>query len=150
MTNTAVRNWHHTSLAVKDLSLAANFYQQAFGFEVQFEERGMQQQIEQMTGVSGLACDIAQLRSPCSNHVLELVAFNTNEADDWETDPEPIRPGMAHVAFYVDDLEAAATIVEDLGAVRLGEVTDFSDGRSVYYREPAGSFFEMEELDEDS
>ena len=37
-----------------------------------------------------------------------------------------------------------------LGAVRVGKVTQFSKGRSVYYREPAGSFFEIERPDEDA
>ena len=50
------------------------------------------------------------------------------------------------MAFAVEDLEAALAAVEALGAARLGGITEFSEGRSVYCREPAGSFFEMEEF----
>ena len=137
-----VTAWHHTSLAVADLDRAIAFYAAAFGYRIAFLERGMEGQIRAMTGEPGLTCDIAQLQAPASGHVLELIAFHGRAPG-----PEkPLAPGMAHVAFYVDDLETALAEVERLGAVRLGAITQFSDGRSVYCREPAGSFFEMEEL----
>ena len=138
----AVKVWHHTSLAVSDLKRAIDFYRRAFDYEVLFEERGMAEQIARMTGSPGLICDLAQLRSPVSGHVLELIAFKGAAAGD----PQPLRPGAAHVAFHVDDLEAALAKVKRLGAVPLGEITQFDEGRSVYCREPAGSFFELEQL----
>ena len=122
-----------------------DFYCRAFGFEIAFQERAMREQIRSMTGLPGLTCDIAQLRVPQSSHVLELIAFREEAVRAPAALEVPIRSGAAHVAFFVEDLDAAMTRVEALGAVRLGEVTCFSDGRSVYYREPAGSFFEMEQ-----
>ncbi len=139
------RRLHHTSLAVSDLDLAIAFYRDAFGYEVAFREDGMSDQIAGMTGVVGLTCDLAQLGSACSDHVLELIAFHPPGGHAMPADTAPVRPGAAHIAFYVEDLEAALRTVESLGAVRLGRVTQFSEGRSVYCREPAGSFFEMEE-----
>jgi catechol 2,3-dioxygenase-like lactoylglutathione lyase family enzyme len=138
----AVKVWHHTSLAVSDLDRAIDFYRRAFGYDVRFVERGMAEQIARLTGIPGLTCDLAQLGSPVSGHVLELIAFNGAAVGE----PKPLRPGAAHVCFHVDDLEAALALVENLGAVRLGEITQFDEGRSVYCREPAGSFFELEQL----
>lgn len=137
-----VKVWHHTSLAVADIDRAVAFYRAAFGYEVLFEERGMAAQIASMTGVPGLVCDLVQLRSPISGHVLELIAFKGQGTGG----PKPLQPGMAHVAFYVDDLQETLAKVERLGAVRLGDITQFDEGRSVYVREPAGSFLELEEL----
>ena len=137
-----VKIWHHTSLAVSDLDLGIEFYRRAFNYDVLFEERGMSHQIARMTGIPGQLCDLAQMRSPVSGHVLELIAFT----GVGEGESKPIRPGAAHIAFYVDDLEEALSKVERLGAVRLGEITEFDEGRSVYCREPAGSFFELEQL----
>jgi catechol 2,3-dioxygenase-like lactoylglutathione lyase family enzyme len=147
----AVKAWHHTSLSVSNLDRAISFYRRAFGYEILFEERGMSDQIASMTGTSGLACDLVQLCSPVSGHVLELIAFRgtTAAAQVPPSEAKPLRPGMAHVAFYVDDLEEMLAKVEDLGAVKIGEITRFSDGRSVYCREPSGTFFEMEELSKD-
>ena len=140
------RSWHHTSLAVNDLDTAVAFYREAFGYELKFQERGMSDQIASMTGIDGLTCDLAQLRSACSDHVLELIAFHLPSRETAPLEPAPLRPGAAHVAFSVADLEAALAAVEALGAVRVGRITGFSEARSVYCREPAGSFFEMEEL----
>lgn len=139
------RDWHHTSLTVGDLDSAVAFYQEAFGFEVVFETRGMTRQMESITGVSGVRCDLAQLRSPRSGHVLELMRFR---GVDGEGDA-PLRPGTGHVAFVVEDLEAALGVAERLGAEVLGEVTTFAEGRAVYCREPSGTVFELEELFDD-
>ena len=139
-------SWHHSSLAVSDLDAAIAFYRDAFGYEVAFEERGMSDQIADMAGIEGLTCDLAQLRSALGDHVLELIAFHPPERGTPPLEAAPLRPGAAHIAFAVEDIEAALDAVEALGAARVGRIAEFDEGRSVYCREPAGSFFEMEEF----
>ena len=139
-------SWHHTSLAVSDLDAAIAFYRAAFGYELNFEEKGMSDQIARMAGIEGLTCDLAQLRSDLGDHVLELIAFHRSDGESPPLRDAPLRPGAAHIAFAVEDLDAALDAVETLGAVRVGDVTEFDEGRSVYCREPSGSFFEMEEF----
>ena len=138
--------WHHTSLAVRDLDAAVAFYRDAFGYEVSFAEWGLSEQIASMAGIEGLRCDLAQLRSAQGGHVLELIAFRRPGSALPPLPGAPLRPGAAHVAFAVEDLDAALAAVEALGAARIGAITHFSEGRSVYCREPSGSFFEMEEF----
>ena len=89
--------WAHTSLAVDDLDTALRFYREAFGFDLRFEERGMTDQIRGMTGIAEVTCDLAQLSSPISSHVLELIAFRGVPAAraSWA----PTAAGRAHVAF---------------------------------------------------
>jgi catechol 2,3-dioxygenase-like lactoylglutathione lyase family enzyme len=135
--------WDHTSLAVRDLDEAIGFYRELLGFEVAFEERVMAAQIAGVTGLPGLECDIAQLRSPASRHVLELIAFRHAAAA--RESGKPIMPGMGHVAFTVEDLERTLDAVTRLGGHMLGEVTRFEEGLSAYCREPAGSFLELSE-----
>jgi catechol 2,3-dioxygenase-like lactoylglutathione lyase family enzyme len=133
--------WEHSSLAVDDLERSISFYAEAFGYDVTFAERGMTRLIEQIAGIPGLECDLAQLRLPGMEHLLELIAFRGPPA---EAGP-PERPPAGHVAFRVADLEVALAGVEALGALRLGELTTSPDGRSVYCREPGGSVFELSE-----
>jgi len=135
------RGWDHTSLAVADLDRALAFYQAAFGYEILFVERAMGAQIERIVGLPGLHCDLAQLRSPISGHTLELIAFSGVPVGGEEHGPT--RVGAAHLAFMVHDLDDAVEDVRALGATLLGEATDFEDGRSVYGREPSGTFFEL-------
>lgn len=142
-TRTSAWSWHHTGLAVIDLDEAVGFYRDGFGFEVIFEARGMTHLIQQMVGVDGVACDLAQLRAPLSDHVLELIAFR-GVPDD--ADPAlPIRPGRAHTAFKVDDLDAALAEVVALGGRALGAITHFPEGRAVYCQDRSGTVLELQE-----
>ncbi len=140
-------SWHHTSLAVNDLDRALEFYREAFGFELLFEARGMTSEIRSMTGAAELSCDLAQLILPGSEQVLELIAFAAGHLP-----PEsaaPLQVGAGHIAFSVPDLETALDEAKTLGATLLGEITTFSEGRSAYCREPAGSVFELTEFFEE-
>ncbi len=138
------RKWHHSSLAVRDLDEAIRFYAAAFGFEVSFREYGMSDQIASIAGEPALTCDIAQLGHPASDQFLELVSFRP-AGGNLVPLAKPLAPGAGHVAFVTGDLEETMKRVEALGAVRIGTVTKFEEGRCVYYREPAGSFLELEE-----
>lgn len=137
--------WVHSSLAVDDLGAGIRFFENAFGFEVLFKEIGMDRQIESIAGSKGLVCDLVQMRSAASGHVLELIEFKPPRGLA-KGDPRPFRPGASHVAFVVDDLAKAKSAVEALGAVTLGEVTSFEEGPAIYCRVPGGAFIELEEV----
>ncbi len=137
-----VKAWHHTSLAVADLDKAVGFYVAAFGYRLAFEERGMTREIRRMTGRQCLSCDLAMLISPVSAQMLEIIAFK----GAGRALSLPLPPGSGHIAFQVASLDRAASHVRGLGAEMLGEVTEFPEGRAAYFREPGGSFFELEEL----
>jgi len=138
--------WHHSSLVVSDLDLAISFYSAAFEFQVEFEERGIRKEISDITGVSDLSCDLVQLRKASTNHILELIAFHHPGKPPLSNVKAPVLPGMAHIAFTVEDLDATIEKIEHLGAERVGDIAHFSEGSSAYYKEPAGSFFEIEQL----
>lgn len=137
-------SWIHSSLAVEDVLPATQFLEAAFGFRTVFVENDMAAQIEAMTGAAGMRCDLVQMRHPASGHVLELIAFHPL-AGALLADSLPVRPGASHVAFTVNDLQAAKAAVETLGAVTLGDVTQFEDGLAIYCRVPGGAFIELEQ-----
>jgi predicted enzyme related to lactoylglutathione lyase len=136
--------WHHSSLAVSSIDMASHFYQQVFGFKETFRVRDMKKEIASITGVRSLKCDLVQLEHPQSQHVLELITFHSDIA--WREILRPIQVGSGHISFVVDNLENAIDTVRQHGAELLGEITEFSEGKSVYCREPAGSFIELEQL----
>ena len=71
-----------------------------------------------------------------ANVIVEVMA--AVEETGAPADRRPVEPGAAHIAFYVDDLEATMRRIEDLGAVRLGEVTR---GPTEHGREQLGVAF---------
>ena len=129
----------HASLAVRELEVGIDFYCRAFGYRPLFRAE-LRDQIEGMTGVRPLACELAQLEHP-DGSVLELIAFADVPAG--HEDAAPTRVGHGHVAFAVEDLETVIARVQVLGARPLGPVVAFADGEAIYLREPGGSTFEL-------
>jgi glyoxylase I family protein len=135
--------WHHTGLAVSDLSKALNFYREAFDFEPVFEALDMSDLIQGITGVVGLRADLVQCKSKISEQVLELIEFrNIPEVFDSML---PIMPGRAHTAFLVPELETAIEELERQGGRLLGAITSFEEGRAAYCADGAGNALELEE-----
>ncbi|HEU4655983.1 MAG TPA: VOC family protein [Capillimicrobium sp.] len=130
----------HASLAVEDLDAALRFYGDAFGYELLFRDE-QDEAIAALTGVPGLRCALAQLRNPSDGSVLELVRFSDGSVR--------ALPPAGHIAFRVDDLDAALARVQAHGARPLGTTVTFATGRAVYVREPSGSVIELYEPTED-
>lgn len=133
----------HLSLAVSDLDAAIAFFCEGLGFTLHFIERGMTAQIASMLGLPEADCDIAQLAGGGGDTKLELIAFRHGQVG--RATSHPITPGMGHVAFKVDEFEAALARLHALGAEQLGAVTQFKAGKAVYLRTPFHAFLEIQE-----
>lgn len=135
----------HVSLAVADIDQSLAFYGKAFGYELVFIERDMEKEIRSMTGLESLSCHLAQMGRPDGGPRLELIEFH-----DHAIAPQalPLAAGSGHVGFLVEDLDAALQESVSAGAVPIGSVTIFPEGRSTYCRAPGGSFFELLEMNE--
>jgi catechol 2,3-dioxygenase-like lactoylglutathione lyase family enzyme len=136
--------WHHASLTVSAVDPAIAFFRDVFGFEVDFLERGMADDIAKLTGRPCLVCDFVQMKSASFAMVLEFIAFRSEVEAIPAGDSVPWRPGAGHVCFHVPDFDAAVAIVVGQGARVLGEPIAFPGGRSIYCQAPGGAFFELE------
>lgn len=136
-------SWHHTGIAVTNLSEAVEFYSAALGFTPVFEALDMSDLIQSITGISGIRADLVQCLSPMSNQVLELIQFRNVPAG--YSGPAPVQPGRAHTAFLVADLDAAVGQIESLGGALIGAITEFSEGRAAYLVDVVGNPIELEE-----
>lgn len=130
----------HASLTVSDLDASVAFYRAAFGYVPELPPTDLGDAFARMTGVGGAAARLAQLACPRGGPVLELI-FTPQVPD-----PRAQKVPPAHVAFAVDDLDAALEAARAAGACVLGDVVAFAEGRSAYCREPGGSVFELEEF----
>ena len=52
----------------------------------------------------------------------------------------------AHICFHVDDLYVTLLRIEALGAKKVGEITEFDEGLSVYCWVPGGAYIEVEQI----
>jgi len=112
----------HVSLVAQDWAGLARFYEQAFGCTPVPPERALAGDwLEEATGVPGAQIHGMHLRLPgCGGHgpTLEIFQYGQEEAR-WRTVPN--RPGWAHIAFAVDDVQSARDAVLAAGGGAIGE-----------------------------
>ncbi len=136
---------NHTSFTVSDLDRSLAFFQEALGFEVTSKAPRDPRAIELITGVSGAEVMIAYVRAP--GHSLELIEYLAPR-DRGAVRPRPCDVGFAHVAFDVDDIDAALAAGEAHGVHPIAPpfTTDAGPNagkRVVYARDPDGITFEF-------
>ncbi|KPL77643.1 glyoxalase [Ornatilinea apprima] len=140
----------HTNIVAKDWRKLAAFYQQVFNCQPVPPERDLQGEwLQRATGVEDAHLRGAHLRLPgCGENgpTLEIFQYNTLAAES----PRAInQPGLAHLAFAVNDVRAARAEVLAHGGSDLGEVVTVQvPGKGeicfVYMRDPEGNILELQ------
>jgi catechol 2,3-dioxygenase-like lactoylglutathione lyase family enzyme len=103
---------NHTSFTVSSLDRSVAFFRDCLGFQVVSRAPRDPAIIRQVTGVAGADMEIAYLRGP--GHALELIEYKA-PADKGRVQARPCDTGFAHVAFDVDDVDAAVAAAEKHG-----------------------------------
>ncbi|MBS1887240.1 MAG: VOC family protein [Actinobacteria bacterium] len=140
-----VQRMDHVGVVVDDLPAAIDFFV-ALGLELQGEASVEGDWVDRAIGLDGVRADIAMLRTPDGHGQLELSTFRS-PLDGGDPQPAPSNaPGLRHVSFLVDDLDAALAAVRAHGAELVGEVETYGDiFRLCYVRGPAGIIVELAE-----
>lgn len=143
MNKAQVGAWHHSGVVVEDLDAAVAYYCRNLGYEIVFRPPPMTDLIQRTLGMPGIECELAQLASPVTGVLLELLQFDRVPID---ADRRlPVWPGVAHTAYVVDDLARAIASSEAAGGRVLGEVVTFAECRAAYLQTPVGTVVELEE-----
>ena len=95
---------NHTSFTVSNLDRSVAFFEEALGFEVTAKGPRDPKAIEQIVGVPGADIIVAYVQGP--DHAVELIEY-VGPADRGWVVSRPCDVGFAHMAFDVDDLDAA-------------------------------------------
>jgi len=137
---------HHMGLQVADLDRSVAFYRDILGFEVLFAWNPQADYIRELVGYPGADIHAAVLRLPDTQVVLELLEYRAVERTPVDT--RTANPGTAHIAFFVDDLDA---LYADLTARGVASVSPpvtptigpNQGGRAVYMIDPDGIRVEL-------
>jgi lactoylglutathione lyase len=142
----AVASYHHTSFTVADALRGIAFWRDVMGFEL--IEQGPREGawLGAVVGVPGARCRIAHLRG----HGLHLELIQYLEPAGADVTGPPNRPGSAHIAFVVEDIEQQAARMLAAGAAWQGAITRCTSGpaagcRAAYLRDPNGILVELVE-----
>ena len=138
----SARHVDHVGITVPDLDGAIKFFENALGADLLWRVGPFE---ETPTGVKIHSVHLAMLRLGPSINV-ELMSFDADAQQ--RTMPSNIDYGATHIAFFVDDIEAAAKSLREHGAELLkGPIDaegDVKKGERIwYFKTPWGAFMEI-------
>src|SRR5579883_3171969 len=93
------RRAHHTGFTVASVDRSLAFYRDLLGMEVVAQQVGNADYLSQITGFSEVRLNVALLRAPGDDHLLELLEYVSHP--DAPTPRETNRPGNGHLCLIV-------------------------------------------------
>jgi len=140
-----IQRMDHVGVVVDDLPAAVAFFAE-LGLQPQGEGSVEGDWVDRVVGLEGVKARIAMMRTPDGQGRLELVQFDAPASPDGDPHAPANAPGLRHVTFQVDDLDAALARVRAHGGELVGEVERYRDVyRLCYVRGPAGIIVELAE-----
>src|SRR6476659_10802258 len=140
-----VQRLEHIGIVVDDLAAATAFFT-ALGLELEGEASVEGGSVDRINGLEGVRADIVILRTPDGNGKVELAKYRSPsyEGDDG---PAPANaPGIRHILFAVDDIEASLAGLRAHGGELVGELVNYENSYWLcYVRGPAGIIVELAE-----
>ena len=142
----------HTNIVAEDWRSLTDFYVRVFGCTPIPPERNISGEwLERATGVEGAHIRGIHLRLPGHGDggpTLEVFQYDTNHEH-----PVPLasRPGLSHLAFAVEDVEAVREAVLEAGGGEVGEVVSVKIPKVgsiefAYLTDPEGNVIEVQRV----
>ena len=140
-----IQRMHHVGVVVDDLAAATAFFVE-LGMEVESEWTAEGEWVDRIIGLQGVRADVAMLRTPDGDGRLELSKFRAPPGPDGDRLAPSNAPGIRHLSFEVDDVDAAVARAREHGGELVGEVERYGDiYRLCYLRGPEGIIVELAE-----
>ncbi|MEV7031026.1 VOC family protein [Streptomyces sp. NPDC093272] len=135
----AIQRMDNVGIVVEDLDAAVAYFEE-LGMELEGRARVEGLVADRCTGLDGVRCDIAMLRTPDGHSRLELARYRSPAAiSDGPRDRPHNILGTHRVMFAVDDIEDTVARLRPHGAELLGEIARFEDSYLLcYVRGPEG------------
>jgi catechol 2,3-dioxygenase-like lactoylglutathione lyase family enzyme len=140
-----VERMDHVGIVVDDLAAATGFFVE-LGLELQSEGSVEGDWVDRIVGLEGVRSELAMMQTPDGHARLELVKFHSPSGPDGDRHAPANAPGIRHLTFAVDDIDAVLARLRAHGAELVGEVERYEDiYRLCYLRGPAGIIIELAE-----
>ncbi|WP_407561069.1 VOC family protein [Streptomyces sp. 184] len=135
----ALQRMDNVGIVVEDLDAAVAFFVE-LGMELEGRAEVAGPVADKCTGLDGVHCDIAMVRTPDGHSRLELARYRTPAAIGTGPRNAPHNIlGTHRVMFAVDDIEDTVARLRPHGAELVGEMARFEDSYLLcYVRGPEG------------
>ncbi len=132
-------------IVVDDLPAATAFFVE-LGLKLLGEAQLEGGSVDRVVGLDGIRAEIAMVETPDGHGRLELTKFHAPSGRDGDRHAPANTPGIRHVAFAVDDVDAVVVSLRARGAELVGELERYEDSyRLCYVRGPEGIIVELAE-----
>lgn len=140
-----VQRMDHVGIVVEDLAAAREFFA-ALGLELLGEASLQGGVVDRIVGLEGVSTEIAYMQAPDGHGRVELTKFLT-PAHHGESRLAPANaPGIRHISFLVEDIDAMLAGLRARGSELVGELERYEDSyRLCYVRGPEGIIVELAE-----
>jgi catechol 2,3-dioxygenase-like lactoylglutathione lyase family enzyme len=138
-----IQRMDHVGIVVEDLADAVAFFVE-LGLEPQGEAPVQGDWVDRIVGLEGVRAQIVMLGTPDGHGRVELAQFHTPAANGGRRHAAANIPGIRHIAFAVDDIDAVLARLRARGAELVGELGRYENRyRLCYVRGPAGIIVEL-------
>ena len=141
-----IRKIDHVGIVVKDLAAAKRFFLE-FGLELQGEgELEGDERLDKIVGLKNVKDAYAFFKTPDGEATIELIQFY-NPVDEAPVRHWPANaPGIRHLAFVVEDIEAHIARLKERGVEVFSEIQYYEGSfKLCYVRGPEGIILELAE-----
>jgi catechol 2,3-dioxygenase-like lactoylglutathione lyase family enzyme len=140
-----IQRMEHVGIVVEDLAAATEFFVE-LGLELLGEWSVEGDWVGRIIGLEGVQAENAMLQAPDGSGQIELVRFRSPPAQGGGAAATANAPGIRHVAFAVDDIDATVAGLRTRDTELVGEVVRYEDSwRLCYVRGPEGIIVELAE-----
>ena len=140
-----IQRMEHVGVVVDDLAAATEFFIE-LGLELQGEASVEGRSVDRVLGLDGVRAEIAMLQTPDGHGRIELSTFRAPPTEGGDRHAPANTAGIRHVAFAVEDIDAAVAGLRARGAELVGEVVSYENVyRLCYVRGPEGIIIELAE-----
>jgi catechol 2,3-dioxygenase-like lactoylglutathione lyase family enzyme len=140
-----IQRMDHVGVVVDDLAAAKAFFVE-LGLEPQGEASVEGDRVDRIVGLEGVRSEIAMLETPDGHGRLELTKFHSPSSQGGDRHAPANTPGLRHITFAVDDVDAILVRLRAHGAELVGGVEEYGGRyRLCYVRGPEGIIIELAE-----
>jgi catechol 2,3-dioxygenase-like lactoylglutathione lyase family enzyme len=135
----------HVGIVVDDLAAATAFFVE-LGLTLQGEGSVEGRVVDRVVGLEGVRAELAMVETPDGHGRLELTKFHAPPGRGGDRHAPANTPGIRHLTFAVDDIDAVVAGLLARGAELVGEVERYGNSyRLCYVRGPEGIIVELAE-----
>jgi catechol 2,3-dioxygenase-like lactoylglutathione lyase family enzyme len=140
-----LKRMDHVGIVVEDLAAATEFFAE-LGLELRGEASVEGGWVDRVVGLEGVRADIAMMQTPDGNAGIELAEFHSPPSPGNSGHAPANAPGIRHLTFDVEDLDAVLGRLQARGGELVGELERYEDKyRLCYIRGPEGIIIELAE-----